>query len=76
MRNHGRSIHFRHLHVAEDGRDAGGLVILLHEFNRGLTALGQKRMVTGSLEHQLERISDIGIVIDNQNRMLCHDAFP
>lgn len=53
MRNDGRSIHPGHFQVAENGRNVCSLVLLLHEGDSRLSAVGQERMISPLFEHQL-----------------------
>ena len=46
-----RSIHAGHFQVTEKGGDARSLVVLFHQRDRGLSALGEQRTVSGSLQH-------------------------
>ena len=50
MSNDCRSVHAGHFQVTEDGGDACSLVVLFHQRDRGLSALGEKRTVSGSLQ--------------------------
>src|SRR5688572_28508052 len=73
VRDDGRSVHAGHFQVAQNRGDARGKAFLFHEIDGVLPALGQQGAVTGFPQHQLQRVSNVLIIIDNENAM--HESY-
>jgi len=68
-----RSVLAGHLQVAQNYGDARRKAFPFHEIDGLLPALGQQGAVTGFLQHQLQRVSNIFIIIDNENTV--HESY-